>query len=93
MSIMESVMHWIMPGRHASRALHERARAALASTEDAGDVVRKIVEASHAETAEAVELSDKTRERLVKLEARQKRRKDPHVSVVIETMKIMERRS
>jgi hypothetical protein len=91
MSIVRRIMGWITLGHWQKPALETRLDAALAGSNHARDVVRGIVETSEAQVADAEELSGKTRERLVLLEARRaRRRKDPHLSVIVEAMRIME---
>ena len=95
MTVLGRLMQIFMPSRGVGCALEKRLDAAAETAVRGEEVVRKIVETSKDEAAEAVELSGKTRERLALLEARRAKRlrMDPHVQVVIDTMRMMEGRS
>lgn len=94
MTIVGRIMAWLLPSRAPRCAVDARIADAMAEASRTTEVARRIVEESEAERADTNEIAGFARERLASLEARRvKRIRDPQMSVLIETMKIMERRS
>lgn len=87
-------MSWLFPNRSSDPAIEARVADALLAGDEAKDVIQKIVETSAVEKAEADELADTVRARLAQLEARRARRiHDPRISVVVETVRILQGRT
>jgi hypothetical protein len=93
MSVVRCLTDWLLPRRRKAHDVDASMSAAMAEGEKTREAAREVAASSRVERSEAADLAGVVQKRLALIEGRRERRQaDPRLTVVYETIRILEGR-